>query len=92
MLERRQLHHSPVSVGSSPAPTEPMSGTRNRPMLVEESPAPHYVMVKDCPALQCIVVEVSLVPVSGKTKTAGVLSLNLRGLLMTGLVLRPRCL
>ena len=41
VLERHQLHHSPIPVASSPAPPEPMSGTRDRPMLVEESPAPH---------------------------------------------------
>ena len=41
-----------------------MSGTRNRPLLVEESPAPHYIMVKDSPAPQCNVVEESAVPMS----------------------------
>ena len=35
VLERRALHHSPISVASLPAPLEPMSGTRDRPMLVE---------------------------------------------------------
>ena len=34
VLEHRPLHHSPISVASSPAPPEPMSGTRDRPMLV----------------------------------------------------------
>ena len=65
VLERRALHHSPISVAPSPAPPEPMSGTGNRPMLVEESPAPHYIMVEDSPAPQCIVVEESPVPMSG---------------------------
>ena len=64
MLERRALHHSPISVTSLPAPPEPMSGTRDRPMLVEESPAPHYIMVGDSPAPRCIVVEESPVPMS----------------------------
>ena len=41
VLEHRPLHQSLISVASSPAPPEPMSGTRNRPMLEEESPAPH---------------------------------------------------
>ena len=40
VLARRALHHSPISVASSPAPPEPMSGTRDEPTLVEESPAP----------------------------------------------------
>ena len=65
MLERHELHHSPVSVAWSPAPPEPMSGTRDRPMLVEESPAPHYIMVEDSLAPQFIVVEESPVPMSG---------------------------
>ena len=65
VLERHELHHSPISVASSPAPLEPMSGTRDRPMLVEESPAPHYIMVEDSPAPQFIVVEESPVPMSG---------------------------
>ena len=65
VLEHRPLHHSPISVASSPAPLEPMSGTRDRPMLVEESPAPHYIMVEDSPAPQCIVVDESPVPMSG---------------------------
>ena len=65
VLEHRPLHHSPVSVASSPAPPEPMSGIRDRPMLVEESPAPHYIMVEDSPAPQCIVVEESPVSMSG---------------------------
>ena len=65
MLEHRPLHHSPISVASSPAPPEAMSGTRDRPMLVEESPAPHYIMVEDSPAPQCIIVEESPVPMSG---------------------------
>ena len=56
---------SPFSPASSPAPPEPMSGTRDRPMLVEESPAPHYIMVEDTQAPQCIVVEESPVPISG---------------------------
>ena len=64
VLEHRPLHHSPISVASSPAPPEPMSGTRDRPMLVEESPAPHYIMVEDSPAPQCIVVEEFPVPMS----------------------------
>ena len=65
MLERHELHHSPISVASSPAPPEPMLGTRDRPMLVEESPAPHYIMVEDSPAPHFIVVEESLVRMSG---------------------------
>ena len=65
VLERRALHHSPFSVASSPAPPEPMSRTRDRPVLVEDSPAPHYIMVEDSPAPQCIVVEESPVPMSG---------------------------
>ena len=65
VLERHELHHSPISVASSPAPPEPMSGTRDRPMLVEESPAPHYITVEDSPAPQFIVVEESPVPMSG---------------------------
>ena len=65
VLERCAHHHPPFSVYSSPAPPEPMSGTRDRPMLVEESPAPHYIMVEDSPAPQCSVVEESPVPMSG---------------------------
>ena len=65
MLERCALHHSPISVASSPALPEPMTGTMNRPVLVEESPAPHYIMVEDSPAPQCIVAEKSPVPMSG---------------------------
>ena len=65
VLERHELHHSPISVASSPAPLEPMSGTRDRPMLVEESPSPRYVMVEDSPAPQFIVMEESPVPMSG---------------------------
>ena len=34
-------------------------------MLVEESPSAHYIMVEDYPAPQCIVVQKSLVPMSG---------------------------
>ena len=63
VLERRARHHSPISVASSPA--VPMSGTRDRPMLVEESPEPHYIVVEDSPAPQCIVVEESPAPMSG---------------------------
>ena len=65
VLERHELHRSPTSVASSPARPEPMSGTRDRPMHVEESPTPQYFMVQDSPAPQCIVVEESLVPMSG---------------------------
>ena len=65
VLERHELHHSPISVASSPAPLEPTSGTRDRPMLVEESLAPHYITVEDSPAPQFIVVEESPVPMSG---------------------------
>ena len=65
VLERRAVHHSPISGASSPAPTKPMSGTRDHPMLVEESLAPHYIMVEDSPAPQCIVVAESPVPMSG---------------------------
>ena len=35
VLEPRELHHFPISVTSSPAPLEPMSGTRDRPMLLK---------------------------------------------------------
>ena len=65
VLERRELHHSPVSAASSPAPPQPMLGTRDRPMLLKGSPAPHYIMVEDSPAPQCIVLEASPVPMSG---------------------------
>ena len=65
VLEHLPLHHSPIFVASLPAPPEPMSGTRGRPMLVEESPAPHYIMVENSPAPQCIVVKESPVPMSG---------------------------
>ena len=65
VLECHELHHFPLSVASSPAPSEPMSWTKNRPMLVEESPAPDYIMVEDSSAPQCIVVEESRVPMSG---------------------------
>ena len=65
VLEHRPLQHSPISSASSPAPPEPMSGTRDRPMLVEESPAPRYIMVEDSSAPQYIVVEESPVPMSG---------------------------
>ena len=65
VLERRELHHSPTSGAWSLALPEPMSGTRNRPMVVEESLAPHYIMVQDSLAPQCIVVEESPVPMSG---------------------------
>ena len=44
VLERRQLHQSPISVLSSPAPLEPMSGARNQPTLAEESQARHYII------------------------------------------------
>ena len=63
--ERHELHHSPISVAPSPASPEPMSGTRERRMLVEESPAPGYILVADSPAPQCIAVEESPVPMSG---------------------------
>ena len=63
-LERHELNHSPISIASSPAPPEPMPGTRDRPVLVEEFPAPHYIMVEDSPASQCIVVEESPFPLS----------------------------
>ena len=62
VLERHELHHSPISVAWRPAPPEPMSETRDCPMLVEGSPAPHYIMVEDP---QYIVVEESAVPMSG---------------------------
>ena len=65
VLECHELHHSPLSVASSPAQPEPMSGRGHPPMLVEESPAPHHIMVEDTRASQCIVVEESPVPVSG---------------------------
>ena len=56
---------SPISFASSPAPPEPMAGTRDRPTLVEESPAPHYIMMEDSPVPQCIVVHEFPVPMSG---------------------------
>ena len=65
VLERHELHPSPISVASSAVLPEPMSGTRDRPTLVEESPAPHYIKVEDSPAPPCIVVEESPVPMSG---------------------------
>ena len=65
VLERHELHRSPISVASSPAPPERMSGTRDRPTLVEGSPAPHYITPEDSPAPQFIVVEESPVPMSG---------------------------
>ena len=65
VLEHRPLHHSPNSVASSPAPPEPMSGTRNCPMLVQESLAPDYIVVEDSSTPRYIVVEESLVPISG---------------------------
>ena len=65
VLEHRPLQHSPISVASSLALPEPMSGSRDCPMHVEESPAPHYIMVEDSLAPQCIVVEESPVPMSG---------------------------
>ena len=64
VLERHELHDSPISSPSSPAPPELMSGTRDGPMLVEESLAPHYIMMEDSPASQCIVVEETPVPMS----------------------------
>ena len=65
MLERHEFHHSTIFVASSPAPPEPMSGTRDHPMPVEESPAPDYIMVEDSAAPQFIVVEESPLPMSG---------------------------
>ena len=65
VLEHRPLHYSRISVASLLALPEPMSGTRNCPMLVEQSPAPHYIVVEDYPAPQYIVVEESQVPMSG---------------------------
>ena len=65
VLERHELHLSPISIASSPAPPEPMSGTRDRPMLVEESPARHYITVEYSPAPQFIAVEEFAVPMSG---------------------------
>ena len=65
VLEGRAFHHSPISVASSPAVPEPMSGTRNRPMLVEDSPAPQCIILEDSLAPQYIVVEESPVPMSG---------------------------
>ena len=65
VLERRARQHSPISVASPPAMPEPMSGTTDRPMLVEESPEARYIVVEDSPAPQCIVVEESPAPMSG---------------------------
>ena len=67
VLKHRPLHHSLISVASSTALPEPMSGTRIRHMLVEECPTPHYIMVQDSPAPQYIVVEESPLPMSGVT-------------------------
>ena len=50
LLEHRRLHHSPTSIASSPAPPQPISGTRDRPRLV----APQYIIVEE-----------SLVPLRG---------------------------
>ena len=88
MLERHELHHSPISISLSPAPSGPMSGTRNWPMLVRESPPPQYIIVEYSPAPQCIVAGESPVPISGvKERTCLVVeSLELR---RTGPVLRP---
>ena len=47
---RREFCHSSISVASSPAPSEPMSGLKDHPTLVEESPAP-MSGVKDRPCL-----------------------------------------
>ena len=91
VLECRKLHHSPVSVPSLPAPSEPMSETRDQPTLVEETPVPHY-MVEDYLVPQYIVVEVSPMPMSG-VKHRSFLSWNppwvLRG---TQQALNLRCL
>ena len=65
VLNRREPHHFPISVASSPAPPESMSGTRHHPTLVKESPAPHYIIVEDSPAPQYIVEQESQVPMSG---------------------------
>ena len=65
VLECRALHHSPISVASSPALPEPVSGTRNRPMLVEKCPAPHYIMLEESLAPQYVFVEESPPPMSG---------------------------
>ena len=64
MLERREPHHSPISVVSLRAPPEPMSGTKNRPLLVEESLGPHYIIVEDSLAPRYIVVQEPPVPMS----------------------------
>ena len=65
VLERHELHLSPISVASAPAPPELMSGTRDCPVLMEASPAPHYIMVEDSLAPQFSDVEESPVPLSG---------------------------
>ena len=56
---------SPISVVSLPARPEPMLGTRDGPTPVKESPAPHYIMVQHSLVAQYIVMEESLVPMSG---------------------------
>ena len=54
VLERHEVHQSPISVPPLPAPPERMSGTWARPMLVEEFSAPHYIIVEDSPALSAL--------------------------------------
>ena len=65
VLTHRPLHHSPISVASSPALFEPMLGTKNRPMLVKKSPGPHYIMVEDSRGPQYNVVADTPAPMSG---------------------------
>ena len=64
VLGCHELHHSAISVASSPASCEPMSGTRDQPTLVQEAPVPRY-MVDDYQVPQYIVVEKAPMPISG---------------------------
>ena len=56
---------TPISLASSPAPPEPVSGRRDQPTLMEEFLACQYIEVEDSPAPQDMVVEESPVPMSG---------------------------
>ena len=65
VLERRKLCHSSISVASSPARPEPISGIRDQPTVEEELPAPHYIMLENSAAPQNILVEESPPAMSG---------------------------
>ena len=62
-LDHRPLPPSLISVASSPIPPEPVSGTRNRHMLLGEIKAPHIYIYPVY--TQYIGVEESPVPMSG---------------------------